>query len=192
MIMWSGQAVIFETERLMVRAAVEDDADLFYALWTDPRVMRNVGFPCGLPVTQDELRKTLSGQRGSEFERLLVVQLKATGQIIGECKLSRPDSDAIAQPDVKLIPQFWGHKYGVEIWRRLVDYQFTHSDCSVVRATPNIENAASIKMQETVGLVCIGEAVHLFPEHMQSCTTPVHHYIYEVNRADWHKKQAAR
>jgi len=176
----------------MVKTATEEDTDVFYALWTDPRVMTNVGFPQGLPVTQDELKKTLSGQKGSEFERLLVVQLKATCQIIGECKLSRPDNDGVAQPDVKLIPEFWGHKYGVEIWRGLVDYQFTHSDCSVVQATPNIENAASIKMQEAVGHMRIGEAVHIFPEHMQSYTTPVHHHIYRLNRADWHKKQATR
>ncbi len=184
--------MVFETERLVVKTATVEDTDLFYALWTDPRVMRNVGFLGGLPVTQDELRKTLSEQKGSEFQRLLVVQLKATGQIIGECKLSLPNENGIAEPDLKLLPQYWGQKYGVEIWCGLVDHQFTHSDCSVVQATPNIENAASIKMQEAVGLMRISESVHLFPEHMQSYTTPVHHYIYQINRADWHTKQATR
>jgi len=188
--MSSGHRVVFETQRLLIRTATEDDTDLFYALWTDPRVMRNVGFPGGLPITHDEHKTTLSGQSGSEFDRLLVVQLKAGLKPIGECKLSRPDDDGVAQPDVKLIPEFWGHRYGVEIWQGLVDYQFTHSDCSVVQATPNIKNAASIKMQEAVGLVRIGEAVHIFPQHMQSYTTPVHHYIYRVDRADWHRKQA--
>ena len=188
--MSAGQMVVFETERLIIRTAAEEHADLFYALWTDPRVMRNVGFPGGLPTTHDELMTTLSAQCGSEFDRLLVVQLKVDLKPIGECKLSRPDDDGIAQPDVKLMPGFWGHRYGVEVWRGLVDYQFTHSDCSVVQATPNVENAASIKMQEAAGLARIGEAVHIFPEHMLSYTTPVHHYIYRVDHADWHKEQA--
>jgi len=86
---------------------------------------------------------------------------------------------------VKLLPQFWGHEYGIEAWRGLIDYQFTHTDCCVVQATPNMGNMASIKIQEAVGLVRIGKAVHRFPEHMQSYTTPVHHYVYRLNRADW-------
>ncbi len=177
--------MIFETDRLVVRAAEEKDVDLFYALWTDPRVMKNVGFPRGLAVTRDKLKDTLSRQLMSEFDRLLVVQLKDTGQAIGECKLSRPDQNGISEPDVKLLPRFWGHKYGVEIWRGLVDYQFTHTECAAVQATPNVNNIASIKMQEAVGAVRIGEDTHRFPESMRDYTTPVHHYIYRVNRADW-------
>ena len=85
-----GHSLVFETERLVVRTATVEDADLFYALWTDPRVMKHVGFPQGLRITQSELEERLSKQRGSEFERLLVVELKATGQAIGECKLDTP------------------------------------------------------------------------------------------------------
>jgi RimJ/RimL family protein N-acetyltransferase len=54
--------------------------------------------------------------------------------------------------------------YGVEIKQALVDYLFTHTDCSAVEATPNVENKASIKMQEAVGGVCLGEATFQVPE----------------------------
>jgi len=188
--MSAGHRVVLETERLLIRTATEDDADLFNALWTDPQVMKNVGFPRGLPVTHDELKITLSGQSGSEFDRLLVVQLKLGLQSIGECKLSLPDENGIAEPDVKLLPQYWGQEYGVEVWRAIADYQFAHTECCFIQATPNVDNIASIKMQEAVGSVRTGEAVHRFPEHMQSYTTPVHHYVYRLNRADWQRKQA--
>ncbi|MFU8795823.1 MAG: GNAT family N-acetyltransferase [Dehalococcoidia bacterium] len=182
--------MIFQTERLLIRAAGEEDVDVFYALWTDPRVMTNVGFPKGLPVTRDELKDTLSRQGRSEFDRLLVVQLKATGEAIGECKLSRPDRNGIAEPDVKLLPEFWGHRYGAEVWRGLIDYQFAHTDCMVVQATPNVDNIASIKMQETVGAVRTGEDVHRFPDSMRGYTSPVHHHVYRVNRAAWKQDRA--
>lgn len=188
--MSSAQTVIFETERLRVRAARDEDVGLFYALWTDPLVMRNVGFPRGLPVTHEGLKETLSRQGTSEFDRLLVVELKETGEAIGECKLSRPDQSGIAEPDVKLLTRFWGHRYGVEVWSALVDYQFAHTDCTVVQATPNIENAASIKMQEAVGAVLVGEDVHRFPDSMHDYTVPVHHHIYGVNRVDWEQRRA--
>jgi len=187
--MSSGHSLVLETERLAVRTATEEDVDLFYALWTNPQVMKNVGFPQGLRVTRCELEEKLSRRGRSELEQLLVVELKATGQVIGECKLSYPDEEGIAEPDVKLLPEFWGHKYGVEVWRDLVAYQFTHTDCDVVQATPNVDNIASVKMQEAVGGVRVVEDVHQFPESMQGYTTPVRHYIYRVNRADWERNR---
>jgi RimJ/RimL family protein N-acetyltransferase len=183
--MSSDHKVIFGTERLVVRAATSGDIDLFYSLWTDPQVMSNVGFPRGIPVDKDDLKERLSNQNGSEFEQLLVVELRATGRAIGQCALSLPDEEGVAEPDIKLLPAFWGHKYGVEAWRVLVAYQFAHTDCSAIGATPNVENVASIKMQEAVGGVRVGEEVYEFPEAMRDFTTPVHHYVYHLTRSTW-------
>jgi RimJ/RimL family protein N-acetyltransferase len=183
--MSSDHKVIFGTERLVVRAASVGDVDLFYSLWTDPRVMSNVGFPRGIPVDKDDLKERLSTQNGSEFEQLLVVELRATGRAIGQCALSLPDEEGIAEPDIKLLPEFWGHKYGVEAWRGLVAYQFAHTDCSTIGATPNVENVASIKMQEAVGGVRVGEGLYEFPEAMRDFTTPVRHYVYHLTRSTW-------
>lgn len=185
----SGHTVVFETERLVIRVATAADVDLFYEIWTDSQVMANVGFPQGLCVTRSELKDRLLRQGGSEFERMLVVELKTTGQAIGECMMHRPDEEGIAEPDVKLLPAFWGHKYGVEVWRGLLAYLFTHTDCAAVQATPNVENVASIKMQEAVGGVRVGEDVYQFSESMRDYTTPVHHYIYRVYRVGWEREQ---
>lgn len=189
--MSSDYDIVFETERLVVRTATGEDVDLFYALWTNPQVMANVGFPHGLRIIREELEERLLKQEGSEFERLLVVESKATGQAIGECKLSRPDEQGITEPDIKLLPAFWGHSYGLEVWKELVAYLFTHTDCEAVQTTPNVNNVASIKMQEAVGGVRVGEEVYHFPEYMRDYTTPVHCYIYRVYRADWQRDRAA-
>jgi len=42
-----SRQLVFETERLLVFVATPDDATMFFKLWTDPRVMSNVGFPQG-------------------------------------------------------------------------------------------------------------------------------------------------
>lgn len=183
--MSSYHNLVFETERLIVRLATAEDVDLYYALWTNPLVMQNVGFPYGLRVERGDLEERLAKQGLEEFEHLLVVELKATGEAIGECWLSRPNEQGFAEPDVKLLPSFWGHKYGVEVWQALVDYEFTHTTCEAVQATPNVENLGSIKMQEAVGAVRIGEDVYHFPEAMRKTTQPVHHYIYRLSRKDW-------
>jgi RimJ/RimL family protein N-acetyltransferase len=182
--------VLAETPRLLIRLAAPDDAAFICSLWNDPRVMRFVGFPNGLDESEDCLRANIEERGDSEFRQLLVAALKESGQAIGQCKMELPDTDGISETDVKLHPDFWGQRYGIEIKRALLNHLFTHTDCRVVQATPNVENIASIKMQESVGGLCVAEETFQFPESMRSRnTTPVHHYIYHVARSTWLKEQ---
>jgi RimJ/RimL family protein N-acetyltransferase len=185
--MSAARTVVLETERLIIRVATADDIDTYYDLWTEPRVMANVGFPHGLRITRDEIEERLRKPGGTEFERLLVAEVKSTGQAIGECGMHLPNEEGIAETDVKLLPSFWGHKYGVEIKRGLLAHLFRNTDCTAVDATPNVNNIASIRMQEAVGAMRVGEGVYEFPEAMRDYTTPVHHYVYRLYRADWER-----
>ena len=181
---------VFTTERLRVRKAVLTDAPLYYDLWTNPDIMSNMGFPQGLPITLEEIEQKICGQQErDEFGHLLVVILKSTGEAIGECFMRLPDETDVAETDVKLLPIFWGQKYGVEVKQGLLDYLFTHTQCTAVAATPNVNNSASIKMQEAVGGVRISEEISEFPEEMKAYTRPVHHYLYHVYRDDWKKQR---
>jgi RimJ/RimL family protein N-acetyltransferase len=180
--------VVFETKRITVRLATVEDIEIFYRLWTDPQIMSNVGYPNGLPIHREDIKCQISEGGISEFQQLLIVAIKSTGQTIGECKLHWPDRDDIATTDVKLLPEFWGSKYGVEVKHGLLDYLFTHTECLAVDASPNVGNIASIKMQEAVGGVCVGESIYEFPESKREYTTPVHHYIYRVTRENWQKQ----
>lgn len=179
--------MIYSTPRLIIRIAqpTDVDADMYLRLWNDGRVMVQVGFPNGVKTTREEILQRLSTQGPSELEALLVVERKSDRQRVGECKLGKPDEEGIVETDVKLLPEFWGHAYGVEVKRGLLDYLFSHTDCRAVRATPNVKNIPSIRMQEAVGGVCIGESVYEFPEEMREFTTPVHCYTYEVTRQAW-------
>jgi RimJ/RimL family protein N-acetyltransferase len=182
------QKIVFETSRLLIRLAAVEDANFVHQLWTNPHVMSNVGFPNGIPITCAEIQARIASGDKSEFDQLLVIVLRQTGQAIGECGMSRPNSEGIAITDVKLLPVFWGNKYGTEVKHGLLDYIFTHTDSTAVEATPNVGNAASIKMQEAVGGIRVGESIYKFPESMQGYTSPVHHYIYHVRRTDWQKQ----
>lgn len=176
---------VLATERLLVRRATVDDVEMFYALWNNPQVMGNVGFPRGLGISREEIRAKIAAQGATPFDGRLVVILQASGERLGEAALHRPDAEGIAETDVKLLPQFWGHKYGAEVKRGLVEYLFTHTDCRAVQATPNVNNVASIRMQEAVGGVRVGETFFEFPDAMGDKTVPVRAYIYHVRREDW-------
>ena len=182
---------IIETSRLKLCLATVDDEELFLVLWTDPRVMTFVGFPQGLRINRKEIRNKIIDQNTSTiYGRLLVVKLKSSGQAIGECKMLLPDENGISRTDVKLLPEFWGNKFGVEIKQALVNYLFRNTDCLVVEGTPNIDNIASIKMQESVGARRVAEGVFEFPESRKDYTCPVPHYVYHVFREDWERDNA--
>ena len=186
---------LFETPRLYIRRASVTGTDIafFMNLWNNPQVMRFVGFPSGLGLDTAQVRQAI--QRGLELgderhlDARLVAERKQDGVAIGECKLGTPDANGLSETDVKLLPEFWGHGYGTEIKRGLLAYLFTCTDCQVVQATPNIENIASIRMQEAVGGVRVGENVYEFPPEKQAFTCPVHSYIYQVRKEDWLQSQ---
>jgi RimJ/RimL family protein N-acetyltransferase len=179
--------MIFQSPRLTIHEAGTSDADvdLFYRLWTNPEVMVFVGFPRGLKITREQVREDIANANDSEYDRMLIVQLRNSNQPIGECKLGLPDDDGVAHTDAKLLPEFWGQGYGSEIKRGLIDYLFTHTDCKAVRATPNQNNVASQKMQEAVGGKRVGEGVYRFPEDKRDYTVDVPYFVYMVYREDW-------
>lgn len=181
--------VVFQTDRLTIQRATVADAEMFYALWTDPAVMKYVGFPNGLPITRQEIEEKLQNQGADVYDRLLVVVLQATGERIGECYMTKPNAAGIAETDVKLLPEHWGHKYGVEIKRGLLNYLFSHTECSCVQATPNIHNIASIKMQEAVGGIRAGASKSLIPQAAGAKSVTVEYTIYRVYRRIWQKAQ---
>ncbi|MBD3277798.1 MAG: GNAT family N-acetyltransferase, partial [Candidatus Aegiribacteria sp.] len=153
-----------------MRRATEGDASFYHRLWTCPEVMRNVGFPQGLRTTMEEIRSKIRQQPNSDLGSLLVVTLKSTGDIMGECKMYPPDEEGISETDVKLLPEYWGHGYGREIKSALLDQLFERTGCEYVQATPNVNNTSSIRMQESVGGIRMGEETYEFPEGMRSYT----------------------
>ena len=182
--------MIFITQRLIIRKAVscDEDIDFFYRIWTNPEVVKFVGFPKGLRITKDEIAEGINRQDDTEYNKKLIVELKSDKVAIGECKLGLPDGEGISETDVKLLPEYWGKGYGTEIKRGLVDYLFENTDCISVKASPNKDNIASQKMQEAVGGIRTGEGVFEFLSEMKGYTCDVPYYEYRVYRKDWKKK----
>lgn len=183
--------VVLTTTRLIIRRARPDDVDVAFllSLWANPGVMESVGFPHGLRITPEEIRERLGNERDSPLGAVLLVQLKGTRTIIGQCKMGGPDDGGVAETDVKLLPQFWGQGFGTEIKRAMVDFLFVTTQCQLVQATPNRTNLASQRMQEAVGGRRVGEGIHRFPPHMRSFTKDVPFYVYQVTRSAWETKR---
>lgn len=172
---------MLRTTRLVIRPALAEpeDVSFLYGLWTNPEVMRFVGFPKGLRTSLSEIKAQLEGYGPGEFDRTLIVCKRQQGVPVGECKLGSADEEGIAHTDLKLLPKYQGIGFGTEIKKALLDYLFTQTTCAGVRATPNRLNTASVRMQESVGGQRTKEGVHRFPERMRdyTCNVPYIQYI---------------
>jgi len=182
---------VFETDRLRVRKAgvSDEDVDFFYQLWKNPQVMSFVGYPKGLEITREDVKQNIEKHAGSEFDGRLIIELKGSLKKIGECKMGMPDNEGIALTDIKLLPEYWQQGYGTEVKRGLVEYLFTHTNCSKIRATPSKNNTASQKMQEGAGAIRTGEGIYHFPDDMKEFTVDVPYYIYIIEREEWEKRK---
>ena len=179
-----------QTKRLEIRitSATNENILFLYSLWTNPDVMKFVGYPQGLRISKKDIEKQLQKEYPDEYNRTLLAFLKDSNIPIGECKLGSHDENLIANTDVKLLPEYQGKGFGSEIKRALIDYLFTNTKCDAIKGTPNKNNIASIKMQEAVGGKRIKESSYHFPENMKEYTTDVHYYEYLVFRSDWENR----
>ena len=177
--------MIFQTKRLKVRKAETSDVEMYLSLWNCGKVMRNVGFPKGLGISVEKMRKKIECFDQSEFDQTLVILEKESGKRIGECKLGLPNKIGISTTDIKLLPEYWGKGYGKEIKNALCKYLFNNTTAKTIESSPNEENIASQKMQIACGGKEISREVYHFPPEMQRFTEDVNCVIYHIRKEDW-------
>lgn len=166
-------APFFQTERLSLRRATLDDVDLFFALDSDPDVMRFIGD--GHVVTDRRrteaavVERVLTGDERWPGLGLWVCETRQEGQPIGwamlkPCVLSFYHEGVLHEPTshielgYRLLGRAWGQGYATEAARALVDYGFERLGLPEILAVAIAEHAASIRVLYKAGLVDYGRA----------------------------------
>jgi RimJ/RimL family protein N-acetyltransferase len=150
---------IFETKRLNIFKAeiTEEEVAALFSLWTNSEVVKNVGFPKGIPYTKEKIKQKLENNKDSIFKSSLIVRSKKNDQIIGSCKVGIPDENKLHNIDFMLFPEFHSKGYGSEIVLGIKEYILKNSDAKGIRGTPNIKNIASQKLFEKIGCKKVGQ-----------------------------------
>lgn len=155
------------------------------ALWTDPRVMANVGFPAGLHPDDLHLDQYLGGASAPPGRRPgvhLAVEA-GDGTFLGEAKLPAPDADGTSEPDVKLLPAAWGQGFGTEIVSALLAETWRRwPACRRVRFTPHVTNLAARALYARLGAVDVGEGYDPPGTHRLRGFAGVRYRILEIAR----------
>ena len=153
--------VIIETARLRLREFVSADADALARILMDRETMRF--YPAAFERRDVEewiarnLRRYVMNGSG-----LWAVDLKATGEMIGDCGITLQEVDGEWLPEIgyHMRRDQWGLGYATEAARACRDYGFVHMKAAFLISLILPGNLASRRVAERNGMTIWKQALH--------------------------------
>ena len=146
--------IILETDRLLLREYVEDDAEAFFRLNSDPEVLRFVPDKRLLSVEQARqilIDHAIADYRKHGFGRGACI-LKSTGEQIGFAGLKYLEEMGEVDVAYRLIPTHWGQGLATEAALASVRFGFSDLGLKQIIGLVMPENIASARVLEKTGL----------------------------------------
>ena len=170
-----------ETERLLLRAVVAEDAADIFAYASNPNVLRyTTGTPPrDLAETQRFVDGLVHKPRGCHA---WAIRLKPGSRVIGVVEFGLQESATRGSVDYALAEEHWNRGIMTEAVRAVLDWAF--------KATPTLEevtsgamaaNPASTRVQEKCGM----RRVRLERETWEKFADPVEIAICRITREEW-------
>src|SRR5690348_10010385 len=146
-------------ERVVLRRHVPDNLVAFQRWYSDPEVVRLTRYQDG-PMRRDEIDRFFAARALGTDSLAMAIHVRETNRLIGTCALSQLDSDngsalfhiTIGEKDA------WGHGYGTEATRLMIDHAFRGLGLHRVALTVFAFNDRAIRSYQSVGFVLEGRA----------------------------------
>lgn len=170
-------------DRLRLRAYRPEDLHDFYAVHSDPRVMRYWSFPAWTEISQsyDYFSSVLAGHDATS--RLCwAIAARDSDRVMGGVTLfSNNQSQGRAEIGYALGHAHWGQGHAQEALRLVIDYTFDALGFRRIEADIDPRNAASCRLAERLGFVREG----LLRERWQVADEVQDAAIYGLLARDW-------
>ena len=156
-----------QTERLYLEEVTPAHIPLFFRLHSIPQVDRfnTMGIPKSPEITEEILRPALDDQQNTSRKKIIwAVFLKSDQSFIGEMGMSYSGPKyRRGEIHYLLDPQYWGNGYATELVKALLDFGFKEFKMHRIEAGVAIENKASIRVLEKVGMQLEGRHRKILP-----------------------------
>jgi RimJ/RimL family protein N-acetyltransferase len=145
-----------ETERLILRPFRMEDAEAFAAYRSDPQVAAYQGWEAPYSLEQARhfcaaMSQAVPGIPGEWYQ--IALELKSNGEMIGELAFFILKGDERqAEIGFTLARRYHGQGYAGEAVERLLAHLLGERRLHRVRANCDVENAASARLLERVGM----------------------------------------
>ena len=149
------QGVTLTTDRLVLRELREDDRAAVHEYGSDPEVVRYM--PWG-PNSEEDTRVFIERALARQLEDPrtayeFAIALRDDGRLVGGCGIHEFSlANRSAFMGYCLRRDAWGDGYATEAARALLSFGFESLGLHRMAATCDIENAASIRVLEKVGM----------------------------------------
>lgn len=143
---------ILETDRLLLREFVLDDAEALFRMVSDPDVTRYTGD--GVKTLEEAKQgleeRLLEDYRKYGYGRWATVD-KSTGKVIGFAGLKYLDEVSEVDLGYRFFKEYWGHGLATEAAKAVLDYGIRVLRLPRIIGIADIENKASLRVLEKVG-----------------------------------------
>ena len=169
--------MVIETKRLRLREYTHDDFEALYAILSDPETMRH--YP--KPYTEEGTRFWIdwSLRNYSEYGfGLWAIELKETGEFIGDCGLTMQTIDGEKLPEIgyHLDKRHWRKGYGGEAARAVRDWAFANTDYDCLYSYMTATNVASYSTAASIGM----RRIKGYTDEEEGLL-----YVYAITREEW-------
>jgi [ribosomal protein S5]-alanine N-acetyltransferase len=150
--------IIFQTPRLYLRRFTEADAALIRKLNSQPGVLQYIPEP--VPASDEEATAIIINIILPQYKNNLgrwAVHIKEGDAFIGWCGLKKINNDT--DLGYRFLPSAWGKGYATEAAKATVEYGHTVLRLPKIIAHAHIDNIASQKVLEKIGMQFAGEGI---------------------------------
>lgn len=179
-----------ETARLLLRPFQDSDLESFLAYRNDPDVARYQSWES--PLSHERGLALIGAMKEVQPDdpnawNQIAIELKATSALIGDCVFHRLAEDPRqAEIGYSLARHYQGQGYASEAILRLLAYLFEDLRLHRVRAICDVDNRASIRLLERLGLRREGHFIESY-WHNGRWTSE---YWYGLLQREWGQRRA--
>jgi RimJ/RimL family protein N-acetyltransferase len=167
---------VLETSRLILREFVPGDADALARVISDPETMRYYPAPFDRPGVEEWIIRNRR-RYAADGHGLWAMNLKSTGEMIGDCGITLQDVDGEALPEIgyHLRRDLWGQGLATEAAKACRDYGFAQLKADFLISLIRPENVPSCRVAERNGMTIWKETVR----------SGLQHHVYRILRDEW-------
>lgn len=139
-------------EKITIKETDEKDLLNIMDLWNNGEVMFYVGFPNGLGVTIEQLKKWLNGVNQSNIRRHYSIYTESIGYC-GETYYEIDLEHDLATLDIKLFPKAQGKGIAAYALSYVLNQVFENNLATKAYVDPNPDNKNAWKLYEKLGFI---------------------------------------
>lgn len=179
--------IVIETERLILRTESQGDLEDYLKKMNTPAVMEYLGGVKEPHEVEAKFAKN-HAMRAKYGHSFMMVQHKATGDLMGNCGLKRVDNPLASCVDDFEIgwlirDDYWRQGYALEAAKACLELAFERLDAPHVVALTSQRNTGSWKIMEKLGMKRRPDLDFSDPEYPPEDNPTI---FYAITAKEWH------